>query len=62
MDIMKKLIERSFEVYNNLRLCIAVKEVYGCRLCPYYKHGCRYTPMLDIVDTVKRVFEGNDNG
>ena len=47
---MKELIERAFEVYNNLRLCIAVKGVYGCRLCPYYENGCRYTPMLDVIE------------
>ena len=50
VEKMKGLIERAFEVCNNLRLCIAVKRVYGCRLCPYYENGCRYTPMLDVIE------------
>ena len=62
MDIMYKLIERAFEVYNNLRLCIAVKEVYGCRLCPYYEHGCRYTPILDVAEIIKRIFKEISHG
>ena len=50
VEKMKELIERAFEVCNNLRLCVAVKRVYGCRLCPYYENGCRYTPMLDVIE------------
>ena len=47
---MKELIERAFEAYNNLRLCVAVKGAYGCKLCPYYENGCRYTPTLDVIE------------
>ena len=59
---MKELIERAFEVFNNLRLCVTVRRVYGCRLCPYYKNGCRYTPMVDIVETIERLIEGVGHG
>lgn len=43
---MKELIKRAFD----LKYCIAVKRVYGCKLCPYYENGCRYTPTLDVIE------------
>ena len=50
---MKELIKRAFD----LKYCIAVKRVYGCRLCPYYENGCRYTPMLDAAKVIERMIE-----
>ena len=50
---MKELIKRALD----LKYCIAVKRVYGCRLCPYYENGCRYTPMLDAAKVIERMIE-----
>ena len=59
---MDKLIERAFEVCNNLRHCVALEGVYGCRQCAYYEHGCRYTMMLDAAKVIEKLIGEVDGG
>ena len=59
---MGELVERAFEVRDNLRHCIAADGVHACRQCPYYEHGCRYTLMLDSAKVIERLIEEVDDG
>ena len=59
---MDKLIERAFEVRDNLRYCVAIDGIYACRQCAYSEHGCRYTMMLDAAKVIERLIEEIDNG
>ena len=59
---MDKLIERALEMRGSLMHCAVACDIYACRQCPYYEHGCRYTMMLDAAKVIERMIEEVDGG
>ena len=64
---MDKLIERAFEVRDNLRYCVACvdygdPDVTECKKCVYRNIGCISTLLLDAAKVIERLIEEVDGG
>ena len=59
---MKELIERAFEIRNDLKYCAVGYDKYTCRQCAYLENGCRNELMLDATTVIERLIEEVSHG